>query len=339
MNIPFLLTVLKCIACKSPALEWKSFSPDESCGIFLCTKCGHYYPVEEEVADFLPPDLIAPQERKNFEARFKTSFPPQASLFVPSSTKRPELHQFTFEEDDPGSYDQKVVANAFWEKASSVVWKHWRESFKNVQGPVLDMGCGTGRITQALAADFSEVIGIDPSVPMLRFAAKKARQMGLAQKNSYIAGDLWNLPFREEKFAGVFFFGVLHHLNRPYDALKELLPLLKKGGVLCGSENNVSIFRSIFDFLMRFKPIWEEDAHLEHATISEKSLDAPLREKGFDAAFKTTCFIPPHLYLFLPPALANFLYGFADAVFGFLPFFSKQGGLIYFTAKRNELKD
>jgi SAM-dependent methyltransferase len=40
-------------------------------------------------------------------------------------------------------------------------------------GPALDVGCGTGRVAVALAADGHEVLGIDLSAPMLRLAAQR----------------------------------------------------------------------------------------------------------------------------------------------------------------------
>src|SRR6266513_2164836 len=40
-------------------------------------------------------------------------------------------------------------------------------------GPILDVGCGTGRVAVALAADGHEVVGIDLSAPILRLAQQR----------------------------------------------------------------------------------------------------------------------------------------------------------------------
>jgi 2-polyprenyl-3-methyl-5-hydroxy-6-metoxy-1,4-benzoquinol methylase len=40
-------------------------------------------------------------------------------------------------------------------------------------GPVLDVGCGTGRIGIALAKQEVDVVGLDLSAPMLRIAERK----------------------------------------------------------------------------------------------------------------------------------------------------------------------
>jgi SAM-dependent methyltransferase len=46
-------------------------------------------------------------------------------------------------------------------------------------GPVLEIGCGTGRVTLALAAAGVNVIGLDVSAPMLEEARRKAERQGL----------------------------------------------------------------------------------------------------------------------------------------------------------------
>lgn len=43
-------------------------------------------------------------------------------------------------------------------------------------GPVLEIGCGTGRVTLALAAAGVNVIGLDVSAPMLEEARRKAER-------------------------------------------------------------------------------------------------------------------------------------------------------------------
>ena len=334
MNIPLLLSMLKCIHCRSEVLEWKIFSKTDDCGLILCVKCKRYYPIEDGILDCLPDDLVEISKRQLFEERFRSLFPSEVSRFAATGASRPQNQQFTFEEDDPLTYDKKVVADSFWAKAHSVVLNDWSQALKGTAGPLLDVGCGTGRISHMLAAQFSFIIGMDVNIPMLKFAAQKAKKDGLDQKVNYIAGDIWNLPFRDEIFSGLFFFGVLHHLSGPYEALMHLTSVLKRDGVLCGSENNISIFRGMFDLLMKFKTLWEEDDHLEHATLSKESLDQALKKGGFSTRFRTTCFIPPHIYLFLPSFLANALYVLTDGLFRRVPFFSRQGGLIYFWAKR-----
>ena len=47
-------------------------------------------------------------------------------------------------------------------------------------GPVLELGCGTGRVTVPIAESGAEVVGVDSSAAMLDVARGKARRAGLA---------------------------------------------------------------------------------------------------------------------------------------------------------------
>lgn len=62
-------------------------------------------------------------------------------------------------------------------------------------GPILDVGCGTGRVAAALAADGHEVVGIDLSAPMLRLAERRraALSADAAARLSFHRADLRTL--------------------------------------------------------------------------------------------------------------------------------------------------
>ena len=62
-------------------------------------------------------------------------------------------------------------------------------------GPILDVGCGTGRVATALAADGHEVVGIDLSAPMLRLAEQQraALSADVAARLSFHQADMMTL--------------------------------------------------------------------------------------------------------------------------------------------------
>ena len=59
-------------------------------------------------------------------------------------------------------------------------------------GPVLDLGCGTGRIAIALAEEGVDVLGLDLSAPMLRVAAGKRASLpaDVARRITLVEGNL-----------------------------------------------------------------------------------------------------------------------------------------------------
>jgi SAM-dependent methyltransferase len=91
---------------------------------------------------------------------------------------------------------------------------------------VLDVGCGPGNITRALAGEARDglVVGLDASRTML---AEAARAPGAI---AYVRGDAADLPFRDGAFAAVCCFAALYLIERPYRALAEIARVLAPGG-------------------------------------------------------------------------------------------------------------
>jgi SAM-dependent methyltransferase len=62
-------------------------------------------------------------------------------------------------------------------------------------GPVLEVGCGTGRVAGALAAAGFEVVGVDRSAPMLRLAEDRRASLPpeVAARLTFVPGDMTTL--------------------------------------------------------------------------------------------------------------------------------------------------
>jgi len=86
-------------------------------------------------------------------------------------------------------------------------------------GPVLDAGCGEGRLASVLAGRITWV-GLDCSFTQL--AANPFRPL--------VSGDMTSLPFRDVSFAEVTHLWCLYHLERPVAALTEAKRVLRPGG-------------------------------------------------------------------------------------------------------------
>jgi SAM-dependent methyltransferase len=56
---------------------------------------------------------------------------------------------------------------------------YWQEQLGQVEGPVLELSCGTGRILLEIAARGADAYGLDLSVGMLAYAAHKAEKRRL----------------------------------------------------------------------------------------------------------------------------------------------------------------
>lgn len=106
------------------------------------------------------------------------------------------------------------------------------ERFRNALGPagkgrVLDVACGPGVVTAAVAKDAAAAVGLDATEAML--AKARARSAGL-DNASFQIGDAENLPFGDGEFDGVVTRLSLHHFQNPGRAVQEMARVLKPGG-------------------------------------------------------------------------------------------------------------
>lgn len=97
-------------------------------------------------------------------------------------------------------------------------------------GRALDFGCGVGRLTQALAATFAEVVGVDVSPTMIRLARELNRYPAVAR---YVLNQSASLAqFPSGSFDFVYSDIVLQHLDPEHakQYIAEFLRVLRRGG-------------------------------------------------------------------------------------------------------------
>ena len=92
---------------------------------------------------------------------------------------------------------------------------------------VIDLGCGTGRFAELLAAHFGvQVIGIDASRKMLDQARRKPAIGNVV----YCQGSAEALPLRDRCADLVFMSMVFHHFTDPSGVARECHRVLRQGG-------------------------------------------------------------------------------------------------------------
>jgi ubiquinone/menaquinone biosynthesis C-methylase UbiE len=98
----------------------------------------------------------------------------------------------------------------------------------------LDVACGPGTVVAAFAPRVRRAVGLDATEAMLEQARQLARARGLANVEWYL-GDVYRLPFGEAAFDVVSCRLAFHHLERPQDALGEMVRVCRPGGriVVC----------------------------------------------------------------------------------------------------------
>ena len=128
-----------------------------------------------------------------------------------------------------------------WENARTVARRDigfWQRLAAAQRGPVLELGCGTGRIAVPLLKAGIPLVGIDRSAPMLARARQRLRRAGLADRALLVRGDIRSLPFRggRQRFKLVMApYGMLQSLTREADlqaTLESIARVLAPGGLL-----------------------------------------------------------------------------------------------------------
>jgi SAM-dependent methyltransferase/tetratricopeptide (TPR) repeat protein len=94
-------------------------------------------------------------------------------------------------------------------------------------------GCGTGEHSIGTARRYqgAQVLAIDLSLSSLSYAQRKTRELGL-QNIEYAQADVLALGSIGRSFDVIDASGVLHHLSDPAAGWRELLTLLRPGGLM-----------------------------------------------------------------------------------------------------------
>ena len=135
---------------------------------------------------------------------------------------------------------------------------------------VADLGCGTGNCSEILAPLVRRVIAVDQSQPML--AAAKKRLEGF--KNvEFVAGELTDLPLKDSSVDVGVCMLVLHHVEKPTQALAEMRRVVRPGGMAL-----------IVDMVEHDRAVYRHSMGHRWLGFSEPQMNGFMASAGFDKA-------------------------------------------------------
>lgn len=111
----------------------------------------------------------------------------------------------------------------------------WRHAGLRPGMKVLDLACGPGFTACELAKTVGSeghITGIDINEELIA-VAHQARASERVENVSFSTGNVYELTLPEHSFDFVYARFVFQHLKKPHLALKNILRVLKPGGVLC----------------------------------------------------------------------------------------------------------
>lgn len=104
---------------------------------------------------------------------------------------------------------------------------------------LLDVGAGSGTISVSFSKLIPDghVFGVDVNANILPRAQAVAEEAGV-QNIEFQQGSIYSLPFPDETFDVTFCHQVLIHIGNPWDALREMLRVTKRGGIVAAREGD-----------------------------------------------------------------------------------------------------
>jgi 2-polyprenyl-6-hydroxyphenyl methylase/3-demethylubiquinone-9 3-methyltransferase len=147
---------------------------------------------------------------------------------------------------DNGFYDTEAFAYNWWAEGGWAApllamndarvpyfdraFHHLNTDTKASQQLFLDIGCGGGLATEAMARHGHRMIGLDISPRSIETARRHAQEEGVSNVE-YVVGSALELPFPDYHFDGVVMSDVIEHIHDLPALVKEINRVLKPGGV------------------------------------------------------------------------------------------------------------
>jgi len=135
------------------------------------------------------------------------------------------------------------------------------------KGVVLDLACGPGIVTAALARTARAVVAFDLTPEMLAKARQRCAQAGLGNV-TFTEGSATDLPFAAGAFDGVVTRLAIHHFKEPRRVMDQVFRVLAPGGTLVVADV-VSSENAQASALQNAIEVLRDPSHVRMLPISE----------------------------------------------------------------------
>jgi ubiquinone/menaquinone biosynthesis C-methylase UbiE len=135
------------------------------------------------------------------------------------------------------------------------------------QAHVLDLGCGAGHVSFNVAPRARAVIAYDLSAEMLDVVARTAAERGFINIVTK-QGVAEQLPFEDHSFDCVLSRFSAHHWREFETALREVVRVLKPGGV-AGFVDSISPGRALLDTYLQAVELLRDPSHVRNYSRAE----------------------------------------------------------------------
>lgn len=149
----------------------------------------------------------------------------------------------------------------------------------------LDVGCGSGNYTIALAQKGAQFTGLDISTHMLEMGRKKYPSI------NWVHGDARALPFPNNSFDGILCFLAIHHIRDLDPFFSEVLRVLRSGGKFLLFTNTPEQFNNLW-FTHYFPKMMQKAASI---LFSREQVENAFSKAGFHSWEFEKYFVNEHV--------------------------------------------
>jgi 2-polyprenyl-6-hydroxyphenyl methylase/3-demethylubiquinone-9 3-methyltransferase len=159
--------------------------------------------------------------------------------------------------------------------------KHFPRVSRNQSLSVLDIGCGGGYLSEALAQYNYNVTGVDMSASSIAIARQHAKSLHL--KIKYMVGSATELPFEDNAFDVIVASDVLGHIPELTIALDEIFRVLKPKGIFLFDclNRNWWTFSFVYFVMQELLGIIPKGAHDWRLFVTPEEMRMMLFTRGF----------------------------------------------------------
>ncbi|NQV55353.1 MAG: tetratricopeptide repeat protein [Rhodospirillales bacterium] len=184
--------------------------------------------LDPALAPLIAQQIYAPRTEREIAATFESLTPIKDDVSI-AVREHYEEHPY------PSWQDLKPTEAVAYDK--SFLWQYPILRGRDIDWPaaaqILVAGCGTGSTVASVAKQFpdADILALDLSRASLAYGARKAKEMGILNA-TFAQADILELGTLERKFDAIYCTGVLHHLREPVVGWRNLVDLLKPGGLM-----------------------------------------------------------------------------------------------------------
>ena len=150
---------------------------------------------------------------------------------LPAGDDPTETVKAFYEETPFPNYDEHDSLRSLIEKSRRGVYADELNRALPFNSTMLEVGCGTGQLSNFLGVSCRRVVGADMCLNSLRLAERFRREHRLSRVR-FVQMNLFRPCFKPGQFDVVLCNGVLHHTGDPRGGFEGLVPLVKPGGFI-----------------------------------------------------------------------------------------------------------